>query len=143
MAHPIQFFSEEIDFSLKKSAELSLWISGIASQFGAEIEGLSYIFCSDDYLLSLNQQYLGHDYYTDILTFPYSPAGSPKLLSDIYISVDRVQENAQSLQTAFEDELHRVMIHGVLHLLGYEDHGLENEQKMRQLEEEALAKRNF
>lgn len=143
MAHPIQFFHEEIDFEPKNSDQLRTWITGIASQFKAEIEGLNYIFCSDDYLLSLNQQYLEHDYYTDILTFPYSPAGSLNLISDIYISIDRVEENAQSLHADFEDELHRVMIHGLLHLLGFDDHGSENEKRMRQLEEEALAKRSF
>ena len=86
-----------------------------------EFEEVAYIFCSDEYLLGLNKEFLNHDTYTDILTFTLSEESHP-LVSEIYISVDRVKDNAQSLNISFLDELYRVMIHGVLHLCGYSDH---------------------
>ena len=86
-----------------------------------EFEEVAYIFCSDEYLLGLNKEFLNHDTYTDILTFTLSEE-SHSLVSEIYISVDRVKDNAQSLNISFLDELYRVMIHGVLHLCGYSDH---------------------
>lgn len=98
------------------------------------------MFVSDDYLLSLNREHLDHDYYTDILTFPYSQGRA--LRGEIYISIDRVQDNAQTYGVSWRDELARVMAHGILHLLGYDDHGKENERLMRQKEEEALQLRD-
>ena len=86
-----------------------------------EFVEIGYIFCTDEYLLGLNEEFLNHDTYTDILTFTLSGEGQP-IISEIYISIDRVKDNAVSLKIPFLDELHRVMIHGVLHLCGYSDH---------------------
>ncbi|MFK7920437.1 MAG: rRNA maturation RNase YbeY [Bacteroidia bacterium] len=142
MAETIHFHSEEIDFALANELEITQWLLLLVSAKEQSVHELNYIFCSDEFLLSLNQQYLQHDYYTDILTFPYEHPEDSGIWSDIYISIDRVRENAQSFKSSFEEELHRVMAHGVLHLLGYDDHG-ESEAEMRQQEKEALAMRQF
>jgi len=137
----IQFFSEEITFQIDEEDSVKDWILLFVKSVGAHIEQLNYIFMSDEALLKMNQSYLSHDYYTDILTFPMRE--DPELLeADIYISVDRVKDNAASMGNEFRDELHRVMIHGVLHLLGQDDHG-ENAEMMRKREEAALALRIF
>ncbi|MEM6633182.1 MAG: rRNA maturation RNase YbeY [Bacteroidota bacterium] len=136
----ISFDAYEIDFTLSHEFETSNWIEHIIHSHGMVIHQLSFIFCSDAYLLKLNRQYLSHDYYTDILTFPYHEDPSKGLWSDIYISIARIKENAESFQKPFEEELHRVIIHGVLHLLGYDDHG-ENESLMREKEDWALKRR--
>ncbi len=98
---------------------------------------LNFIFCPDDYLLEINRKYLKHDYYTDIITFPYRQHPEP-LEADIYISIDRVKENATNLGVSFQDELLRVIIHGVLHLLGYKDKSPEDLARMREMEEQCL-----
>ncbi|GHN00030.1 endoribonuclease YbeY [Cytophagales bacterium WSM2-2] len=116
---PIRFFSEEIDFKVKNPRKISQWLSRSAKNERREIAEISFIFCSDGYLLNLNQEYLHHNTLTDIITFDYSAGKS--LVGDIYISVDRVSENASSYQSGFDLELKRVMIHGVLHLCGYKD----------------------
>ena len=137
----VQFFVEEITFQIDKEDSVKDWILLFVKSVGAHIEQLNYIFMSDETLLKMNQSYLSHDYYTDILTFPMRE--DPELLeADIYISVDRVKENAESMGNVFRDELHRVMIHGVLHLLGQDDHG-DNAEIMRKREEDALALRTF
>ena len=104
----IQFFAEEIDFELANQSHISEWLVNIATTHDAEIETINYIFCSDEYLLSINQQYLDHDYYTDIITFDNSVEGSP-ILSDIFISIDRVKDNADQQGSSFDNELHRVL----------------------------------
>lgn len=101
------------------------------------IEAINYIFCDDAYLLKINQQYLYHDTYTDIITFQLSPKGQA-LLSDIYISVERVRENASLFNTSIKRELHRVIFHGALHLCGYKDKTKADALKMRMAEEKAL-----
>ncbi|MEL6843389.1 MAG: rRNA maturation RNase YbeY [Bacteroidota bacterium] len=138
----IQFHSEAIDFALPQEEAIGQWLKQIAQEKESAILELNYIFCSDDYLLELNRQYLQHDYYTDILTFPYKHPEQDGLWSDIYISVDRVRDNAKTFEADFTDELHRVMAHGLLHLLGYDDHG-DAAPMMREQEALALAKRNF
>jgi len=138
----IDFISHEISFELEAKDSVADWILRFVSAQGKGIESLEYIFCSDEYLLELNKQHLGHDYYTDILTFPYAPPEADMLLGEIYISIDRVKENAASFRESFRNELHRVMIHGVLHLLGQDDHG-EEEAVMRQKEQSALGLRSF
>ena len=143
MEAPIQFFSHEIDFTLPAEDSVQAWILRILSHSGKRAGVISYIFCSDEYLLSLNQEHLDHDYFTDILTFPYSEPDALVLQSEIYISIDRVRDNAQNFQSSFEDELHRVMIHGILHLLGYDDHGEDAQKQMRELETKALGERDF
>jgi len=143
MEQQLQFFSEEIDFSLDKEDSVRDWILFVIEKFDKKATEINYIFCSDEYLLGLNKEHLDHDYYTDILTFPYAHKDALELISDIYISIDRVKENASSLGIAFEEELHRVMIHGILHLLGFDDHGEGAQEEMRERENEALELRAF
>ena len=138
----ISFDAYDLDFTLLNEFEISTWIEHIVHSHGMEVDQVSFIFCSDTYLLNLNRQYLSHDYYTDILTFPYHEDPAQGLWSDIFISVPRVQENAQNFQKSFQEELHRVIIHGILHLLGYDDHG-ENKSLMREKEDWALGQRGW
>ena len=126
---------EDLDFQLVNQNLLSSWIENTIETEGATLGAVSYIFCSDEYLHKLNIEYLDHDTLTDILTFPYNR--SP-LEGDIFISIDRVEDNARELNLSFENELHRVIIHGVLHLCGYLDETDEEEALMRQKEDEAL-----
>lgn len=139
----INFFAEEIEFNLNNEDSISDWILSCITDHARECGEINFIFCSDSYLLEMNQEHLSHDFYTDILTFPYSEPGKDPIVSDIYISIDRVRENASTLSVPFTDELHRVMIHGVLHLLGYDDHAETDIYTMRQKENEALQSRNF
>ncbi len=136
----IQFFSEDISFALSKPRKTSNWIKLIAKKERREVVDVSYIFCSDSYLLQLNQQYLNHNTLTDIITFDYSE-GAKKLEGEIYISIDRVKENAQKFKVSFQDELDRVMIHGVLHLIGYKDKKPTDKSLMRKKEEASLSLR--
>lgn len=126
---------EDIDFELQNTEGVTKWIEQVIALEKKRLSGISYIFCSDDYLHKLNVQYLDHDTLTDILTFPYNR--SP-IEGDIFISIDRVKDNAQDLNIAFENELHRVIIHGVLHLCGYLDETDEEEEMMRKKEDEVL-----
>jgi probable rRNA maturation factor len=137
----IQFFSEGVDFELPRQAELRLWLHSIASIEGREIGFINYIFCDDEYLLEMNRQYLDHDFYTDVITFPYSE-DKKVLEGDIYISIDRVNDNAFSLQISFVDELYRVMIHGFLHLIGFDDHSVKKKALMSAKEDECLTRLN-
>jgi len=115
----------------------SRWIKSISESEGYKIGDLNYIFCSDDYLLEINKQYLDHDYFTDIITFDNSEEEG-KLEGDIYVSIDRVKDNAQNLNIDFETELRRVLIHGLLHLIGYEDSTEDLKNQMRAKEDECL-----
>jgi len=133
----LKFFSEEIDFKLPFPQKTSTWIKTICKSDGYDIGDLSYIFCSDDYLLEINKQYLDHDYYTDIITFDNSEEDG-KVEADIYVSVDRVRENAAEFGSDFETEMHRVLIHGLLHLIGYNDTSDELKAQMRAKEDECL-----
>lgn len=108
------------------------------SSHSGEIEFVQYVFCDDEYLLTLNQEHLDHDTLTDIITFRYQEHPNP-IESDIYISVERVRENALNFGVTFENELHRVMVHGILHLLGFKDKGEEAEKEMRSQEDLALS----
>lgn len=143
MEETIGFFTADIDFQLDNKVELGLWIQEIVHQAEREIDSLAYIFCTDPYLLELNKTHLDHDYFTDILTFPYSDPSAKRIESEIYISIDRVRDNAGSMQISFIDELHRVMIHGILHLLGHDDHGDQAQESMRTLEDQALRARSW
>ena len=136
----IQFFSEDISFTLSKPRRTSNWIKRIAQKERREVVAVSYIFCSDAYLLQLNQQYLNHNTLTDIITFDYSE-GAKQLEGEIYISIDRVNENAEKFKVSFQDELDRVMIHGVLHLIGYKDKKPADKALMRKKEEASLSLR--
>lgn len=134
----IHFFYEDVDFQLDQSELLSDWLTHIASDHYVPIEDINYIFCSDEYLLEINRQYLDHDYFTDIITFDNSSKGQP-LLSDIFISVDRVKENASNQGVGFHQEMHRVLVHGLLHLLGYNDKDSDDQILMRQKEDTCLS----
>ena len=123
----------ELPFELENEAAFSKWIAKVVAGEGQKISLLSYVFCTDEYLLELNRQFLDHDTLTDILTFPYKdPSG---IKGEVYISVNRVRENAKELNVEFTEELKRVMIHGVLHLLGYTDGTKEEKEIMRRLED--------
>ncbi|UOR04862.1 rRNA maturation RNase YbeY [Hymenobacter aerilatus] len=138
----IEFIVEEVDFELADAAELTSWIERIAAVHEHEIVQLTYIFCSDEYLHQVNVEYLDHDTYTDVITFDNSDT-SDVIEGDIFISVERIRENAQQLGVTFRDELHRVMIHGVLHLLGYADKDLLSQTAMRKKEDDCLLLRTF
>ena len=131
----IQFFKQDIVFTLENEQEVSSWIRDTFQNenITKEIE-LSIIFCSDDGLLEINKQFLDHDYYTDIITFPIEETNTV-FEAELYISIDRVRDNAQELGKTFENELNRVIIHGVLHLCGYGDKASEEITKMRSKED--------
>jgi rRNA maturation RNase YbeY len=134
----ISFHTTDIDILPVEGLESAYekWLLQVALNERKSIEHISYIFCSDEYLLDMNRRYLQHDYYTDIITFPYQQGDV--LESDIFISVDRVRENARLFAIPFEEELRRVMVHGLLHLAGYDDHADEKTTEMRQKEEEYM-----
>jgi rRNA maturation RNase YbeY len=114
------------------------WIIEIVKNYQKEIKTVTYIFCSDDYILKINQDYLNHDTYTDIITFPYQQG--ELIESDIFISLDRVKENASLLKQDYKNELLRVIIHGILHLCGLKDKSEIDSKAMRKAEEEAIQK---
>ncbi|MEM6262089.1 MAG: rRNA maturation RNase YbeY [Bacteroidota bacterium] len=134
----LSFFVEDVNFELADEQLLSMWLLNLADVHQNKIDQVNYIFCSDPYLLKLNQEYLQHNYFTDILTFPSSPTQSNGLAADIYISIDRVKDNASTHNTSFDDELHRVMSHGLLHLIGFSDHEPGEKEQMRIQEDKAL-----
>lgn len=138
----IEFIVEEVEFELAEAAALTSWIERIAQVHEYEIVQLTYIFCSDEYLHQVNVEYLDHDTYTDVITFDNSDT-SDVIEGDIFISVERVRENAGQLGIPFREELHRVMIHGVLHLLGYADKDLLSQTAMRKKEDDCLSLRTF
>lgn len=139
----IQFFSEDIAFTLKEKQKVRQWIAEtIKSEGFKRIGELSFIFCSDAYLLEINKQYLNHDTFTDIVTFDSSEQ-EETIAGDIFISVERIQENAAKFGVPERDELHRVIIHGVLHLCGYYDKKKEDKEQMTFKENDYLAKRKF
>lgn len=139
---PIEFFSEDIEFTLQNQEQVSEWIATVIEQHDWELANLTYVFCSDDYLHEINVEYLDHDTLTDIITFNNADEEGT-VEGDIFISIDRVRDNSASLGTTFEDELHRVIIHGVLHLLGFKDKTKEQEELMRKEEDSSLSLRNF
>ncbi|NML66917.1 rRNA maturation RNase YbeY [Hymenobacter sp. RP-2-7] len=139
----IEFIVEDVaDFFLHDAEDLVAWIERIAVVHEYRIAQLTFIFCSDEYLHKLNVEYLNHDTLTDIITFDNAD-DADVLEGDIFISVERVQDNAKDLTISFRDELHRVMIHGVLHLLGYHDKDLLSQTAMRRKEDYCLSLRTF
>lgn len=135
----VSFYYEDVPFTLEAEEKVAIWLKSEAKERSFSIGEINYIFCSDDFLLKLNIEHLSHDYYTDILTFPYQ---NNPIMSDIYISIDRVKDNASGLNIPFEEELHRVMAHGLLHLLGFDDHNDEDIVAMRKAEKEAIDRLN-
>ena len=121
MARPaIHYFTEDISFTLKHKTIIRNWLKETITAEGYQLQELNFIFCSDEYLLGINQQYLDHDTYTDVITFDNSEE-LKTIVADIFISIDRIRENAAEFSKDFQNELCRVMVHGTLHLLGYTD----------------------
>lgn len=134
----INFFTEDISYTLKKKTLIKAWIKATIEKEGYLLEELSFILCSDEYLLRINQQYLNHDTYTDVITFDNSEE-LKTIVGDIFISLERIQENAKEYKHTVIDELCRVMIHGTLHLLGYKDKSKAAKTLMTQKEDHYLA----
>lgn len=132
--HKIKFHFLLKPFHLNNRSTLKIFLLNYFKKKGKKVEAINYIFCTDDYLLGLHTSFLKHDTYTDIITFELSHKSQP-LLSDIYISIDRVRDNAQKFQTSFRWELHRVIFHGALHLCGYTDKKKSDANIMRRNEE--------
>jgi probable rRNA maturation factor len=139
MASPrINFYSEEITFKLPQKTEIKNWLIKVSREEGSSIGEISFIFCSDSYLLKINREYLNHNSLTDIITFDNSEeVGS--LEGDIYISIERVKENAEKYGVKFPEELKRVMVHGLLHLIGYSDKSPSAKAEMRKKEDTYLS----
>jgi len=135
----ITFFTEEISFNLPQKLFLKKWIAEVISLENKKKGDISYIFCNDSYLSKINLEYLKHDTLTDIITFDYTKDNKGSISGDIFISIERVEENAKVLKIPFTEELHRVMIHGVLHLLGYKDKTTALKAIMRQKEDNSLS----
>lgn len=133
-------FNYETDFVLDNEERASSWIEKIVTNEGSTLGELNYIFCNDEYLHKINVEFLQHDTYTDIISFDYTLGKT--ISGDIYISVERVKENAEKFSVTFDNELHRVMIHGVLHYLGIKDKTEEEKKEMRNKENECLLQLN-
>lgn len=138
----ISFNFEDTNTIPLKRNKIKVWIKSCIEKRNGELRDLNYIFCNDDYILDINRQYLNHDYFTDIISFDYSEYDyeTQKTLvsGDLFISLDTVRSNSQLIGVEFEEELHRVIIHGVLHLLGFKDKTEQEEKEMRKEEEECL-----
>lgn len=137
----ISFFFEDTDFVFKAKTLTRTWLKLVAESEIKRLGNINIIFCSDNYVLDINQKYLQHDYFTDIITFDYCEGD--KLSGDLFISVDSVRENSIEYRTEFPDELNRVIVHGVLHLIGYDDHTDEDVAMMRKKENYYLSLREL
>lgn len=135
----VRYYFEDIKFQYKSRRFNNAWLRCVAEREQCRLGDLNIIFCSDSYLLNINLQYLGHDYYTDIITFDYSE--KPVVSGDLFISVDTVRDNASFYGAGFDEELHRVIVHGLLHLIGYDDHTDADIAQMRLKENESLSLR--
>lgn len=135
----IQYFFEQID-SIEISESTTIWLKNIILKEAKKPGEINYIFCDDEYLLQVNRDYLQHDYYTDIITFDYVKGKT--ISGDIFVSLPRISDNSSTLSKNFEDELHRVLAHGILHLCGYKDKTEEEEKEMRSKEDFYLALRS-
>ena len=133
---PVHFFNESSDFYLADPMAAESWLEKVCQEENQNLGELSVVFCDDEYLLKINQDYLQHDFYTDIITFDYSDKDS--ISGDLFLSIERIAENAKNHDTNFQHELHRVMVHGLLHLLGYQDKEEEDQLIMRNKEDHYL-----
>ena len=129
-------FNSETSFTLKNQKKLVKWIGDVISSEGFQVGEINYIFCDDSYLNKINQEFLNHDTYTDIISFDYTLG--KEVGGDIFISIERVLENAEKFNEVFENELHRVMIHGILHFIGYKDKTKKDKTLMRTKEDEKI-----
>lgn len=132
----IRFSVRSGEFKLEEAPKVRQWVAEVVKRRGKSVGNINYLFCDDEYLLEVNRRYLNHDTYTDIITFDYVAGGL--VSGDIMISTERVGENAVKFGVSFGQELHRVIIHGVLHLLGQGDKSEDEAREMRRQEEEAL-----
>ena len=137
----ILYYYEDVDFVFKNKTLNNRWLRLVAESEIKRIGDISIIFCSDNYILDINQKYLQHDYFTDIITFEYCEGD--KLSGDLFISIDSVKENAMEYGSEFSDELNRVIVHGILHLIGYDDHTEEDIAMMRKKENYYLSLREL
>ncbi len=135
---PITFQNADIKFLLSQNNKLKAFITAQVMKASKKKINISYVFCSDDYLLDINKKFLKHDYYTDIITFPLSESDD-LIEAEIYISIDRVKDNAQQLKADFTDELLRVVFHGILHLVGFKDKSKTDKATMRKKEDQWIA----
>ena len=135
----VRYYCEDIDFEYKDKRFNNRWLKMVAESEIKRLGNVNIIFCSDPYVLNINLQYLGHDYFTDIITFDYCEGD--RLSGDLFISIDSVRENAVFYKTTFHEELHRVIVHGLLHLIGYDDHTEEDIKTMRSKENYYLGMR--
>lgn len=129
----VRYFSEDTKFVFKNKLANNRWLKFVAGSEIKTLGDISIIFCSDNYILDINIRYLNHDYFTDIITFDYCDGN--RLSGDLFISVDSVKENSVEFGTDFDEELHRVIVHGLLHLIGYDDHTPEEQKIMRAKED--------
>ncbi|MCD7932971.1 MAG: rRNA maturation RNase YbeY [Tannerellaceae bacterium] len=132
----ITYYTEDIEMPVIKKQVVSNWIKEVAAHHGKKTGEITYIFCSDEKILEVNREYLQHDYYTDIITFDYTQGD--KISGDLFISLDTVKTNAEKFNTDYNEELHRTIIHGILHLCGINDKGPGEREIMEQHENEAL-----
>jgi len=135
---PINFFNENIEFTLRNKNSIRSWLLLCVEAESEKLDEINFIFCSDKYLRKINKQYLNHDYFTDIITFPLSDKGAKQISGDIFISIERVRENAKTYRVNTNEELHRVMAHGLLHLCGYGDKSEKEVKIMRRMENKWL-----
>jgi len=133
---PVFFNNQQVTFPKISRRAVKKWITKVVEQYGFEVGDISYIFCSEEEILRINKQYLRHNYFTDIITFDYSENGL--VSGDLFISVDTVRSNSKLFDTRYDEELLRVMIHGVLHLCGLKDKSENDAKQMRKAEEDAL-----
>ena len=138
----VEFESEDINFELTNYQQVSSWINQVINTYNCSPSAITYIFCSDEYLHKINVEYLDHDTFTDIITFNNADEAG-NIEGDIFVSIDRVKDNASDLNILFEDELHRVLIHGILHLIGFDDSTPELKAAMRLEEDKCLSLRSF
>lgn len=136
----VSYFLQDIDFVFKHKRLNNSWLKLVAESEIKKLGNINIIFCSDNYILDVNVKYLGHDYFTDIITFDYCEKNI--LSGDLFISIDTVRDNAEFYKTEFNDELNRVIVHGLLHLIGYDDHTPEEQKIMREKENYYLELRN-
>ena len=133
----VNFFYQDVQFAFTDRRKLKAFLSKLFHKEGKQLSELNIIFCTDEALLEINRSFLQHDYYTDIITFPLNAKGRP-VAAELYISIDRVKDNAQDGSISFKEELHRVIFHGCLHLIGYGDKSSQQIKKMREREDHYL-----
>jgi probable rRNA maturation factor len=138
----IKFYEADKKVKLPRKIELKRYLVDLFRREATPLQSLTFIFCSDEYLLAINREFLNHDYYTDIITFSLGPTGEP-IVGEIYISLDRVRENAQSAKQLFLVELHRVIFHGALHLCGFDDKTRVQRRAMTRMENAYLHSYRF